>query len=157
MHSNNQLIDQFNRTKTTLRISVTDQCNLRCKYCVVSSDIPFLKQENLLSFDEIDRLIKIFVNHGIDRIRITGGEPLVRPGLLPFLKKIKQAHPHVKLFMTTNGLLLEKYAQEIAKTGISTLNVSLDTTNPDKFKSITGANRLETVLSGIKAIKKYSN
>ena len=142
------LYDQFSRRKTTLRISVTDACNLRCKYCVVSSNIPFLKPENLMSYEEIEKIIDIFVSFGIDRLRITGGEPLVRPGLLEFIKRIKIKYPKLKILMTTNGLLLQKHALELIQSGIETLNVSIDTLDPKKFRSITGADKLKAIIDG---------
>jgi cyclic pyranopterin phosphate synthase len=110
-----------------------------------------------MTFDEMKRLVRIFVHHGVDRLRITGGEPLVRPGLLTFLNEISTEFPDLRLLMTTNGLLLEKFASEIIHSKIETINVSLDTLDPLKFKSITGSNKINSVLRGIKSIKKNSN
>lgn len=151
------LYDRYNRTVSNLRISVTDQCNLRCKYCVVSSDIPFQEKEYQLTFAEMKQIVEIFSSYGINRIRITGGEPLIRQGLLPFLSDIKKEFPSINLFMTTNGLLIKSYINELANSGISTINVSLDTLNPSKFKSITGSDKLQTVIEGIKLLKENTS
>ncbi len=156
-HKKEVLRDLFGRTITTLRISVTDRCNLRCLYCMPELKMQFVQRESLLTFEEIYRISKIFVNHGVDTIRITGGEPLVRRNITTLLKKLNGLKNTGlrKLKMTTNGILLKQYAPELATSGIDQINVSMDTLNPTKFQKITQLGSLERVLEGIKLAQKH--
>lgn len=145
----NSLVDNFGRAHSYLRISVTDRCNLRCFYCMPGEGIEWQKKEKLLTFEEIERLSRIFVSLGVHKIRLTGGEPLVRTELPALIKKLS-AIPDLKcLSMTTNALLLKRYAEEILESGISHLNISLDSLRKDRFKKITGRDSFDTVISGI--------
>ena len=147
---NNTLIDPFNRHITYLRLSVTDRCDLRCTYCM-SEKMVFLNKKEVLSFEEIYRLCSGFIKVGIKKIRITGGEPLVRKGIIDLFKMLK---PHLsvdldELTLTTNGTQLRKYASQLYANGVRRINVSLDTLDPIKFKLITRIGKLQDVLAGI--------
>ena len=150
------LVDPFGRMVDYLRVSVTDRCDLRCVYCM-SENMAFLPRKDLLSLEELDRLCTIFVEKGVKRLRLTGGEPLVRRGIMDFIEKFSR---HLKsgaldeLTITTNGTQLAKYAQQLADFGVKRLNVSLDTLKADNFKSVTRWGDLNKVLNGIKAAHK---
>lgn len=150
-----QLIDNYNRKHSYLRISVTDRCNLRCFYCLPSKDedIVWKPKNKLLTFEEIETLSRIFIALGVDKIRITGGEPLVRKGLCDLLKSLGDLKSLglKTLAMTTNGLLLAKHASTICKAGVTHLNISLDSLHKERFKKITGRDSLDEVLAGITA------
>lgn len=149
-----QLIDSYNRKHSYLRISVTDRCNLRCFYCLPSNDeeIDWKPKDKLLTFEEMETLSRIFIALGVDKIRITGGEPLVRNGLPKFLERLgKLKSIGLKtLAMTTNGLLLANHAESLRKSGVTHLNISVDSLQPQRFEKITGRDHLADVLQGIK-------
>lgn len=148
------MVDRFGRKINYLRMSVTDRCNLRCQYCMPESGIEKMRHEDILSLEEMDTLVAEFVALGIDKIRLTGGEPLARLGIVDLVRKIKK-HPEVKdLSMTTNGLLLERYADELKAAGLDRVNISLDTLDADKFKEMTRGGKLSDVLAGIEAAKR---
>ncbi len=150
-----QLIDPFDRAISYLRVSVTDRCDFRCTYCM-SEHMTFLPKADLLSLEELDRLCTSFVHLGVQKLRITGGEPLVRKGILTFFEAISRhlATGALKeLTLTTNGSQLAKFAQPLAALGIRRINVSLDTLDPKKFQDITRWGRLTQVLDGITAAK----
>lgn len=153
-----QLIDNYNRKHSYLRISVTDRCNLRCFYCLPKDeDIIWKPKNKLLTFEEIEKLSRIFVSLGTDKIRITGGEPLVRnglPELLNSLGKLKSSGLKT-LAMTTNGLLLARHAQAIRESGVTHLNVSLDSLKQKRFEKITGRDQLTDVISGVEAAVRF--
>ena len=137
------LIDTFGRTHNNLRISVTDRCNLRCVYCM-PEEVVFLDRGELLSFEEITRLVEMAVPLGIDKIRLTGGEPLLRHGL-PTLVAMLSAVPGIKdLALTTNGLLLEKEARALHDAGLRRITVSLDTLDPERFRQLDAPRRAGT-------------
>jgi len=142
------LIDQHNRTHDYLRISITDNCNFRCTYCMPDEKLSFLKQQFLMSPDEIFALSKTFVQLGVYKIRLTGGEPLVRKDFGEIISKLSLLP--IKIGITTNGLLIDKYLKEIKIANISSINISLDTLNSDKFKSITKRNHFAKVWENIK-------
>ncbi|MEM1134085.1 MAG: GTP 3',8-cyclase MoaA [Pseudomonadota bacterium] len=148
------LIDAHDRAVRYLRLSVTDRCDLRCTYCM-PRDQKFAPRHDLLSLEELDRLASLFVAHGVDRIRITGGEPLVRGDTLPLLRRLSRHFGAglSELLLTTNGTRLARHADELAALGMERVNVSLDSLDPDRFASITRLGRLETVLAGIAAAK----
>ena len=137
-----------------LRISVTDRCNLRCVYCMPSSGIETVTQNELLTFEEIIRLVKILVGLGIRRIRLTGGEPLVRKGIVALIERISDIKGVEDISLTTNGILLASYARLLRKAGLKGINISLDTLNPEKFRIITGSDSLSGVLEGIKIARQ---
>ncbi len=150
---NPTLVDPFGRMVDYLRVSVTDRCDLRCVYCM-SENMTFLPRKDLLSLEELDRLCTIFVEKGVKRLRLTGGEPLVRRGIMGFIENFSR---HLKsgaleeLTLTTNGTQLAKYAEQLADCGIKRLNVSLDTLDADRFKSVTRWGDLSKVLNGIES------
>ena len=145
------LKDIFNRNINYLRLSVTDRCDLRCQYCM-KEKTEFLPKKEILSFEQIERLVDIFIDQGIEKIRLTGGEPLVRKNIIELIEKIgkKINKTNLKeLTLTTNGTLLNNYAKDLKKAGIKRINVSLDTLNPIKYKKITRFGDINRVLSGI--------
>lgn len=148
------MFDNFNRKINYLRISVTDRCNLRCTYCMPAEGIKLLEHKDILSFDEIVNVVQIAVEYGIDKVRITGGEPLVRKGIVNLVGMIWDVLGVKDLSMTTNGVLLEKYAKDLKEAGLQRVNVSLDTIDPKKFREITRIGEIGHVLAGIKAAKK---
>ncbi|MEY8096482.1 GTP 3',8-cyclase MoaA [Falsihalocynthiibacter sp. S25ZX9] len=147
------LIDPFLRPITYLRLSVTDRCDFRCVYCM-SEVMNFLPKKELLTLEELDRLSSAFIGLGVRKLRITGGEPLVRRGIMSYFESMSR---HLKsgaldeLTLTTNGSQLSKYAQELAGYGVKRINVSLDTLNEEKFAEVTRWGRLNQVLEGIEA------
>jgi GTP 3',8-cyclase len=148
------LCDSFQRGISYLRISVTDRCNLRCVYCMPPEGIPLVSHEEILSFEEILLVVRASVELGIDKIRITGGEPLVRMGVAGLVHMISSVKGVKDISMTTNGVLLEKYAQDLVHAGLHRINISLDTLKHDRFKQITRTGELSDTLKGIEAAKK---
>jgi GTP 3',8-cyclase len=147
------LRDTFGRVHNNLRISVTDRCNLRCTYCM-PEEVTFLDRKELLSFEEITRFVEVVAPLGIDKIRLTGGEPLMRRDL-PRLVKMLCRVPGIKdIGLTTNGILLADQAQAFIDSGMRRINVSLDTLNPERFRQLTRREGLDKVLAGILAAKK---
>jgi cyclic pyranopterin phosphate synthase len=147
------LVDPFGRDITYLRVSVTDRCDFRCVYCM-SENMNFLPKADLLSLEELDRLCSAFVARGVRKLRLTGGEPLVRRGIMTLVSSLSrhlEAGDLDELTLTTNGSQLAKYAAELKATGIKRINVSLDTLNPDKFRTVTRWGSLKQVLDGIDA------
>ena len=147
------LIDPFAREITYLRVSVTDRCDFRCVYCM-NEHMAFLPKADLLTLEELDRLCSAFVTRGVRKLRLTGGEPLVRRGIMTLFSTLAR---HLasgrleELTLTTNGSQLEKYAKDLAAVGIKRINVSLDTLDPAKFRDITRWGALPQVLAGIDA------
>jgi cyclic pyranopterin phosphate synthase len=147
------MIDPFGRTITYLRVSVTDRCDLRCFYCM-SEDMTFLPKADLLTLEELDRLCSVFIKRGVRKLRLTGGEPLVRRNMISLVRSLSR---HLasgaldELTLTTNGSLLSKFADELAACGMRRINVSLDTLDADRFRQITRWGELDKVLTGIKA------
>ncbi len=149
-----RLIDPFDRPITYLRVSVTDRCDFRCTYCM-SENMTFLPKRDLLTLEELDRLCTAFIRLGVSKIRVTGGEPLVRRGIMGFFRS---ASRHLgrglnELTVTTNGSQLSRFAHELAEMGIRRINVSLDTLDSQKFAEVTRWGRLEQVLKGIDAAR----
>jgi len=149
------LIDPFGRAITYLRVSVTDRCDFRCVYCM-AENMTFLPKADLLSLEELDRLCSVFVGKGVRKLRLTGGEPLVRRGIMTLVSSLAR---HLasgaldELTITTNGSQLAKYAHELGACGVERINVSLDTLDPDKFRAITRWGEIDKVLSGIEAAR----
>ena len=151
--SESSLLDPFGRAITYLRVSVTDRCDFRCVYCM-SENMSFLPKADLLNLEELDRLCSAFVARGVRKLRLTGGEPLVRRGIMTLFDSLSRHLASAaldELTLTTNGSQLPKYAQALAEHGVRRINVSLDTLDPDKFRAITRWGELEKVLSGIDA------
>ncbi len=145
-----QLIDDFGRTVDYVRISVTDRCDFRCVYCM-AEEMTFLPRAEIMSIEEIELLAKAFTELGVQRIRLTGGEPLVRRGLLDRLGNIGNLPGLNELLMTTNGSQLVRYSKILKKAGVKRLNISLDSLRPERFKAMTRNGDLQKVLAGIDA------
>jgi len=148
------MLDLYNRHINYLRISVIDRCNLRCTYCMPESGVPLLRRADIITFEEIVQVIKEAVGLGINKIRLTGGEPLVRKGICDLVAMISAIEGIKDLAMTTNGILLDKYARSLASAGLKRVNISLDTLNPDGYKSLTRGGSIDDVLRGIEAAKE---
>lgn len=147
----NLLVDSFGRAHTYLRISVTDRCNLRCRYCMPADGLVWKKKDEMLTYEEIERLAKIFVPMGIDKIRLTGGEPLVRKDLLTLVKKLAPIENLKTLAMTTNATLLAPQAKALRQAGLTHLNISLDSLRKERFEAITRLDSFDEVMAGIMA------
>jgi GTP 3',8-cyclase len=147
------MFDRFNRRLNYLRISVTDRCNLRCTYCMPEEGIKLFRHEEILSFSEIAGFTKAAVENGVTKVRITGGEPLVRKGISALVRMISDIEGIEDLSMTTNGTLLKQFAVELKAAGLQRVNISLDTIDPEKFKSITRTGDINDVFEGIIAAK----
>ena len=147
------IIDSFDRVHRNLRISVTDRCNIRCLYCM-PEDVTFLPSSEVLSFEEIERVVRLLVEMGISRVRLTGGEPLVRRDLWRLVESLKAIDGLDDLAMTTNGILLEQHASQLKKAGLDRLNISLDTLDRERFKHLTRRDDLDRALAGINAAKE---
>ena len=141
--------DQFKRNIDYLRISVTDRCNLRCKYCMPSQGVEWMKHEAILTFEEILRIMKISTQLGFRRFRITGGEPLVRTEILNFLQEAAKLPGVEDLMITTNGMLLPEMAFDLKAAGVQRVNISLDTMDPERFHEITRGGDVSKVIKGI--------
>ncbi|NLV88541.1 MAG: GTP 3',8-cyclase MoaA [Tissierellia bacterium] len=148
------MIDSFGRKINYLRISLTDRCNLRCKYCMPEEGVYKFSHAHMLTLEEVFEVAKVFVELGIDKIRLTGGEPLVRKGILELIRNISSLKGVKELAMTTNGTLLKDYAQALKEAGLNRVNISLDTLNEEKYKAITRGGDLKSTLQGIEAAKK---
>src|SRR5947209_4723641 len=147
-----QLTDTFGRVHNNLRVSVTDRCNLRCTYCM-PEDVVFMDRSALLTFEEITHFVRVAAALGVDKVRLTGGEPLMRRGL-PELVRMLVAVPGIRdVGLTTNGLLLAEQARPLFDAGLRRINVSLDTLDPARFREVARRDGLERVLEGIAAAK----
>ncbi|MCO4316169.1 GTP 3',8-cyclase MoaA [Phyllobacterium sp. 21LDTY02-6] len=150
------MIDPFGRTIDYLRVSVTDRCDFRCTYCM-SENMTFLPRKELLSLEELDRLCSLFIEKGVRRLRLTGGEPLVRKNIMHLIGQLSrhlQTGALDELTLTTNGSQLSRYAAELADLGVKRINVSLDTLDPDKFRAITRWGDFSRVMAGIDAAQE---
>jgi cyclic pyranopterin phosphate synthase len=145
------LVDRFGRVHTDLRVSLTDRCNLRCSYCMPAEGLPWLPREDQLADDEVVRVIRVGVSLGITEVRFTGGEPLLRPGLVDIVRAAAELRPRPQLSLTTNGVGLARLAKPLREAGLDRVNVSLDTLRPDAFARITRRDRLPDVLAGLTA------
>ncbi|MFP4179837.1 MAG: GTP 3',8-cyclase MoaA [Spirochaetaceae bacterium] len=147
------LYDSFNRRINYLRVSVTDRCNLRCTYCMPEEGVPFISHDDVLSFEEITETVRAAVSMGVNKVRLTGGEPLVRRGIVELVSMISEIDGIEDFAMTSNGILLSRYAGELKKAGLHRVNISLDTLDPEKYKEITRTGELSDVLDGIYAAR----
>ena len=145
------MFDSFRRNINYLRISVTDRCNLRCEYCMPEKGVELIRHEDILSFEEIHEIVKVCVQLGVDKVRITGGEPLARKGIVDLVKMISSIPGIKDLSMTTNGSLLDQYARPLFEAGLQRVNISLDTLEPTRYKVLTRGGDVAKVLQGIKA------
>ena len=160
MHSSNRtensplkLIDSFGRQISYLRLSVTDRCNLRCTYCM-AEDMTFMPKSKVLTIEEMVSVAKAFVELGVKKIRLTGGEPLVRNGLVELVQEINRIDGLNELVITTNGVLLDEFAQPLKDAGVSRVNISIDSLREERFKSLTRFGKLADVLRGIDCAKQ---
>ena len=148
------MLDRFKRNINYLRISVTDRCNLRCTYCMPADGIKQLDHNDILSFEEIEVFTRLAVSQGITKIRITGGEPLVRKNIVHLIEKLAAIKGLEDLSMTTNGILLDQYASDLKKAGLNRVNISLDTLDPNRYCEITRIGDIKQVFLGIEAAQK---
>jgi cyclic pyranopterin phosphate synthase len=147
------LIDQFSRRVSYIRISVTDRCNLRCQYCMPEQGVPLRPKPEILTYEELLRLGRILASLGFVKFRITGGEPLVRHDLVPFLAEFSKIDGVRELVMSTNGVLLGRHAEGLARAGVQRLNISLDTLRPETFTRLQRRDELRRTLEGIEAAR----
>lgn len=148
--------DPFGRDVSYLRVSVTDRCDFRCVYCM-AEDMTFLPKQDVLSLEELDRLCSAFVRKGVRKLRLTGGEPLVRRGIMGLIQSLSrhlESGDLDEMTLTTNGSQLEKYAADLVANGVKRINVSIDTLDPDAFRAITRRGDLAQVMAGVMAAKK---
>ena len=143
------LVDKYNRNLSYLRISITDRCNLRCRYCAPLTPLTMLSHGEVLNYEEILRVVKVGVGHGISKIRVTGGEPLVRRGVYDFLAKLSRIDGVRDISLTTNGVLLKGNIDKIRSAGVRRINISLDSLDRENFKRITGKDHFQKVWDGI--------
>src|SRR5215472_12504434 len=148
------LIDNFGRTHDNLRISVTDRCNIRCFYCMPEENVKFEAREQILTFEEIERFVRVAVGLGVRKLRITGGEPLVRKDLATLIRKLSAIPGVEDLALTTNGVLLAAQAQQLYDAGLRRINIHLDTLDRERFYKITRRDQLDKVIEGIEACRR---
>lgn len=148
------LIDTFGRTIDYIRVSVTKQCNFRCQYCMPDTPMDFFEDENYIPLDEMFAFLKVAIDEGIKKIRITGGEPLLRKDLSAFIASIHQYAPEVEIALTSNAFLLKKYALSLKQAGLTRVNISLDSLRADKIIKISKKDALNSVLEGIDEAQK---
>ncbi len=146
-----RLADRHGRVARDLRVSVTDRCNLRCRYCMPAEGLPWLAKPDMLTDDELVRLVRIFVELGIEQVRLTGGEPLLRRSLVDVVRRIAALERRPRIAMTTNGVGLDRLAAPLREAGLDRVNVSLDTIDPDEFAGLTRRDRLHDVEAGLEA------
>lgn len=149
-----QLMDQEGRKIDYLRISITDRCNLRCRYCMPIEGVEDRSHDGILRYEEMLRIVRVGVELGIKKVRITGGEPLVRRGVVEFVRQLGQIEGLTDLSMTTNGVLLPQYAEELKQAGLRRLNISLDSLQREKYALITRRDQLNETMSGIETALK---
>jgi GTP 3',8-cyclase len=146
-----RLIDSFGRLHTSLRLSVTDACNIRCRYCMPAVVNGFLPQSRLLTFEQIETLVRLLVRVGVDKVRLTGGEPLMRPDLASFVARLRSIEGLRAIALTTNGMMLDSEMAKLKMAGLSQINISLDTLREEAFRAISRRDGLDRVLAGIDA------
>lgn len=149
-----KLIDRFGRVHRSMRLSVTDRCNIRCFYCMPNEAVVFRGREELLTFEEIVRVVRVAARHGVEKLRLTGGEPLVRQGVVELVGMLRAVEGIREIGLTTNGVLLADHASELRRAGLDRLNISLDTLHEERFEAITRRKGLDRVLAGIEAARQ---
>ncbi len=150
----NKLIDNFGREISYLRVSITDRCNYRCIYCKPEEQFEFIPHEEILRYEEIVEIIKEAVNLGVTKVRITGGEPLARKGVVDFIRKLREIKKLEDISLTTNGFFLSEYAKKLKDAGLNRVNISLDSLQEEKYNRITRGGSLEKALKGINSALK---
>jgi GTP 3',8-cyclase len=148
------MIDQYERDIKYLRVSVTDRCNLRCTYCMPKEGLSLIGRDDILRYEEIFRIIRIATGEGITKVRITGGEPLVRKGVAEFIASLRAIAALKDISLTTNGILLEDHAEALFAAGMRRINISLDSLNADKYARITRGGDIGAVLRGIRKVRE---
>jgi len=151
---NSPLVDTFDRIHDSLRISVTDRCNIRCFYCMPEDNVNYVPREEILSFEEIERVVRVAASLGVTKVRITGGEPLIRKDLPVLIRKLSAIPGIQDLALTTNGVLLARQAQALYEAGLRRLNVHLDTLDRERFQRITRRDDLDKVLDGLETARR---
>ncbi|MEQ1764780.1 MAG: radical SAM protein, partial [Pyrinomonadaceae bacterium] len=150
------LTDSYNRKISDLRISLTDRCNFRCFYCLPNGEPPLARKETILTFEEIERIARIFVSLGIDKLRLTGGEPLIRRDVPELVKKLSRLKPGLSdIALTTNGFDLPRHGKALKAAGLDRVTISLDSLDPKNFEDITGVDALAKVLDAITAAREF--
>lgn len=149
------LVDSYGRRIKSMRISITDKCNFRCTYCMPAEGLPWLKKAEILSYEEIERITRVSVAIGIEQIRLTGGEPLVRRDVPDLVRQLRKIEGLRSLSLTTNGILLKQQASALADAGLTRINVSLDSLVREKFARLTRRDQLQRVLEGLEELEKY--
>ncbi len=149
------LFDSYGRRIKSMRISITDKCQFRCTYCMPADGLPWLKKAEILSYEELERIARVAVSIGIEQIRLTGGEPLVRRDVPDFIRQLRKIEGLRSLSLTTNGVLLKQQAGALAEAGLHRINVSLDSLVPEKFAQLTRRDQLNRVLEGLEELEKY--
>jgi cyclic pyranopterin phosphate synthase len=144
------LTDNYGRQITYLRLAITDRCNLRCRYCRSETDMSFTPHEEILRFEELERLVRIFTALGVRKVRVTGGEPFARRGCLDFLRRLRKIEKLQNLHITTNGVKIARYMSDLREIGIDGINLSLDTLDPHRFQEITRRDHLDAVLATLR-------
>jgi cyclic pyranopterin phosphate synthase len=150
-----QLIDTFGRAATNLRISITDRCNFRCRYCMPEEGMRWMDRQEILSYEEITRLAKLFIQLGVNKIRLTGGEPTLRKGVVDLVAMLAPLPGLKDLGMTTNGFLLKELSGDLYRAGLKRINVSLDSLSAERFEKLVRRNYLDKVLAGLDELIKY--
>ncbi|MCR9199118.1 MAG: GTP 3',8-cyclase MoaA [Planctomycetaceae bacterium] len=154
MTESRKLIDSFGRVHNNLRISVTDRCNIRCFYCMPADNVEFMPRAELLTFEEIERVVRVGTSLGIDRLRLTGGEPLVRRELPSLVARLAEVPGIIDIGLTTNAVLLDELAQPLHDAGLKRLNISLDALDPEVFRKVTRRDSYDKVIAGIDAARR---
>src|SRR6266571_4158307 len=149
------LFDSYGRRIKSMRISITDKCQFRCTYCMPADGLPWLKKAEILSYEELERIARVAVSIGIEQIRLTGGEPLVRRDVPDFIRQLRKIEGLRSLSLTTNGVLLKQQAGALAEAGLNRINVSLDSLLREKFAQLTRRDQLNRVLEGLEELEKY--
>src|SRR5690348_2762178 len=149
------LVDSYGRRIKNMRISITDKCNFRCTYCMPAEGLPWLKKAEILTYEEITRISRIAVSIGIEQIRLTGGEPLVRRDVPELVRQLRQIEGLHSLSLTTNGVLLKQQAKALAEAGLTRINVSLDSLDREKFRKLTRRDQFNRVLEGLEELENY--
>jgi cyclic pyranopterin phosphate synthase len=149
------LTDSYGRRIKSMRISITDKCNFRCTYCMPAEGLPWLKKAEILSYEEIERISRVAVSMGVEQIRLTGGEPLVRRDVPELVRQLHQIEGLRSLSLTTNGILLKQQAAALADAGLTRINVSLDSLEREKFAKLTRRDQFSRVLEGLEELEKY--
>jgi len=155
MRADEPLIDGHGRRISDLRVSVTDRCNFRCQYCMPAEGLPWLEREEILSFEEIERLVRVFASIGVSKVRITGGEPLVRRDLTALIGMLRRVEGLEEIALTTNGYMLEQHAEALVAAGVDRFNVSIDSLQRERFYELTRRDALPRVLAGLEELARF--